>query len=95
MLRMFKMHVPKSLLILAGIEGGVFVVSFYVGLYFSWVEFGGTVGEVIEALPNASLYSSVLLLTVFSMGVYHRRYVVKRSEIIVRFIFGFVLRSQF
>ena len=95
MLKILKLHVPKSLLVLAGIEGAIFFVSFFIGLLLSWVEFTGGLSEIVAVLPSASLYTGVLLVTMFSVGAYHRDYVLKRSEIVVRIIFGFVFAFAF
>lgn len=91
MLRIYKLHLPKSLLILAGIEITILFASFYVGLFFSWVEFEGKFVEFIEFLPDAALYSIVSFIAIFSVGGYNRENIRKLVETIIRLFVGFVI----
>ena len=91
MLGNYRVRTPACLLILAGLEAVIFVASFYLGMTFSWVGFPGTLGEAVEALPQALLYSGVLWLTMFAVGAYHRDYVLKRAEVVARMIVGFAV----
>jgi sugar transferase (PEP-CTERM system associated) len=91
MLGSYRVRTPACLLILAGLEAVIFVLSFYLGMAFSWVGFPGTLGAAVEALPQALLYSGVLWLMMFAVGAYHRDYVLKRAEVVVRMIVGFAV----
>jgi sugar transferase (PEP-CTERM system associated) len=91
MLGNYRVRAPACLLILAGLEAVIFVLSFYLGMAFSWVGFPGTLGAAVEALPQALLYSGVLWLMMFAVGAYHRDYVLKRAEVVVRMIVGFAV----
>jgi sugar transferase (PEP-CTERM system associated) len=91
MLGNYRIRTPACLVILAGLEAVIFVLSFYLGMSFSWVGFPGTLGDAVEALPQALLYSGVLWLMMFAVGAYHRDYVLKRAEVVVRMIVGFAV----
>jgi sugar transferase (PEP-CTERM system associated) len=91
MLGNYRVRTPTCLLILAGLEAVVFVLSFYLGMTFSWVGFPGTLAAAVDALPQALLYAGVVWLTMFSVGAYHRDYVLKRAEVVVRMIVGFAV----
>ena len=53
MLRLYKIHLSKWLLILCAVESAVILFSFYLGLSFSWVDFVWGGQEIISALPGA------------------------------------------
>jgi sugar transferase (PEP-CTERM system associated) len=91
MLGSYRIRTPACLVILAGLEAVIFVLSFYLGMTFSWVGFPGTLGEAVAALPQALLFAGVLWLTMFAVGAYHRDYVLKRAEVVVRMIVGFAV----
>ena len=68
MFRLSRTHLSKWLLVLAVAEFGAILLSFYAGLYFSWVEFGWKLEETVDALPSALFYAVVLQTTVFALG---------------------------
>jgi sugar transferase (PEP-CTERM system associated) len=91
MLGNYRVRTPACLLSLAGLEAVIFVLSFYLGMTFSWVGVPGTLAKAVEALPQALLFAGVLWLTMFAVGAYHRDYVLKRAEVVVRMIVGFAV----
>jgi sugar transferase (PEP-CTERM system associated) len=91
MLGSYRVRTPACLVILAGLEAVIFVLSFYLGLALSWVGFPGTLVEILAALPQALLFAGVVWLTMFAVGAYHRDYVLKRAEVVVRMIVGFAV----
>ncbi len=89
MLRFYKMHLTKWLLILAGIESAILFISFYIGLYFSWVGFKGTTQEILEYLPDAFIYCALIFTTFFCLGLYNRQNIRKYVESVIRIVVGF------
>jgi sugar transferase (PEP-CTERM system associated) len=91
MLGNYRVRTPTCLLILAGLEAVIFVLSFYLGMALSWVGFPGTAAEAVDALPQALLFAGVVWLTMFAVGAYHRDYVLKRAEVVARMVVGFAV----
>ena len=91
MFRLSRTHLSKWLLALALAEFGAILLSFYAGLFFSWVEFGWGVGEIMDALPSALLYTVILQTTIFALGAYDRENVQKQVETSIRIFVGFVV----
>lgn len=91
MLRLHQMHVPKSLVILVVVESIIVFGSFYCGLFFSWVDFRFTLGEIYTYLHAALLYSCTLLIIMFSMGLYSPVNIRKYVETIIRLSVSVVL----
>jgi hypothetical protein len=90
MLGNYRVRTPACLLMLAGLEAVIFVLSFYLGMALSWVWFPGTAAAV-DALPQALLFAGVVWLTMFAVGAYHRDYVLKRAEVVARMVVGFAV----
>ena len=91
MLRLYKMHLPYWLLLLAGIEISIIIASFFFGQYLSWVDFKGTPRQVVDVLPGAALYSTILFITLYSLGLYNRQNIRKYVESSIRISVSFLI----
>lgn len=91
MFRLARIHLSKWLLMLAIAEFAAIFFSFYVGLFFSWVEFGWRVGEIVGALPSALFYAAVLQTTIFALGGYDRANIRKYVESSIRIFVAFIV----
>ena len=73
MIRIFRHHVPKSMLVLGTTETLILFGSVYLGITFGFMEANPTdklmVGEV---WPKAALYTIVMTLAMAGMGLYQR-----------------------
>jgi sugar transferase (PEP-CTERM system associated) len=97
MLRIFYMQFPKPFLVLAAIELVLIVISLYVGVFISWVDFEFNYPFLIEHLPQAFGVALLLAIIMFAMGIYNDIISVSFYNIIIRltasFLFGFSLLS--
>ena len=91
MFRMPRTHLSNWLLLVAVAEFGAILLSFYAGLYFSWVKFGWKLEEIVDALPSALFYAVVLQTTVFALGAYDRENIRKYVETSIRIFIAFVI----
>ena len=90
MLRLYKIHLSKWLLILCAVESAVILFSFYLGLSFSWVDFVWGGQEIISALPGALFYAIVLQAAIFALGAYSRTNIRKYVETSIRIFVAFI-----
>ncbi len=91
MFRLARIHLSKWLLMLAVAEFVAIFFSFYVGLFFSWVEFDWRANEIAGALPSALFYAVVLQTTIFALGAYDRASIRKYVEISIRIFVAFIV----
>lgn len=91
------MHFPKPFLVLAAIEIVLIVISLYVGVFISWVDFEFTYPFLIGHLPQAFGVALLLAIIMFAMGIYNDVISISFYNIIIRltasFVFGFSLLS--
>ncbi len=90
MLRLYKIHLAKWLLFLGVVEFTVILLSFYIGLSISWVEFAWGGQEFIAALPGALFYAVILQAAVFALGAYSRENIRKYVETSIRIFVAFI-----
>jgi sugar transferase (PEP-CTERM system associated) len=87
MVKILRMHAPKSVLAMAGIEALMLVGSYYIGLLTSWVDTRAFAGY----LPHSLLFSGVLVTMMYSVGLYHGEALSKLSAVAVRLAVAFFL----
>lgn len=85
------MHLQKPLAILAASEFFLLGLSVYLGLSLSWVDFTFTSESFSQYLPQALIFSSILLAVMFSLGVYHESVAADLTATIVRIAVSFTL----
>jgi len=97
MFKIFTMHFPKPFLTLVLIEAVILVASLYVGQATSWVGFEFTWQNILEGLPNALGYTAILLVIMFSLGIYNEIVATAFYHVVLRlgvsFVLGFVVLS--
>ncbi len=97
MTKIFEMHFPKPFVVLVLIEAAILVCSIYVGEATSWVGFELTWPSIQEALPNALGYAAILLIIMFSLGVYSEIVATAFYQVVLRvgvsFFLGFIVIS--
>jgi len=89
--RVLRKTAPPFAYFLATLEAILLVLSFYFSLYFSWVEFNFTWPEIDFYLLKAGLFSAVVILSMFSLGLYQREALFRGSVMIPRLAVAFVL----
>lgn len=97
MTKIFRMHFPKPFLVLAMIDALILVVSLYVGELTSWAGFAFQIENVVRDLPDALGYSTILMVIMFSFGIYsdisghgYYNFVIRLG---VSFVFGLIVLS--
>ena len=97
MIKIFRMHFPKPFLLLVLIEVLILVCSLYVGGATSWVGFEFNWATIQEGLPSALGYTAILMIIMFSMGVYNATVALTFYQVVIRlgvsFVLGFVVLS--
>ena len=84
------LRVSRPILILTLVETLVIAVSIFVGLYLSWVDLSR--GEnLVSYLPSAILYTSTIVVMIFSVGLYNRQFWTKFGGMVVRLVTALVL----
>ena len=84
------LRVSGPILILTLVETLVIAVSIFVGLYLSWVDLSR--GEnLVSYLPSAILYTSTIVVMIFSVGLYNRQFWTKFGGMVVRLVTALVL----
>jgi sugar transferase (PEP-CTERM system associated) len=83
------LRAPVSIFLLALAETSAILVSFYVGLYLSWVDFYLSLSQIIEYLPKAILYVFIVVGSMFAFGLYRRDGLFSSSVIIPRILVAF------
>lgn len=84
MVKFMRMRARTPLFVLAAIEAVLLLVTFYIGLNYSWVEFSGVISNPAEFAPKAVIYIAVMLAMVFAVGLYNLRYLTAYSDTVVR-----------
>ena len=69
-----KVNVPISTPFLIALDAISLGVSFYIGLYFSWVDFDYQSSNIITYFPKVGIFIIVMILMFYSVGIYHSRY---------------------
>jgi len=97
MTKLFSMHIPKPFLVLAAIEALILVLSLYLGVVTSWVDFDFVRSDVLEFLPQALAYAAIIMTIMFSLGIYNETIATTLANVIIRlavsFVIGFVVLS--
>ena len=97
MTKIFEMHFPKPFVVLVLIEAAILVGSIYVGEATSWVGFQFTWQNFQRTLPNALGYAGILLVIMFSLGVYSEIVATAFYQVVLRvgvsFFLGFIVIS--
>lgn len=91
MTKIFEMHFPKPFVFLVMIEALLLVCSLYVGEATSWVGFEFNWGHISEGLPNALGYAAILLVIMFSLGLYSEIVAIAFYQVVIRLSVAFVL----
>lgn len=80
-----KVNVPISTPFLIALDAISLGVSFYIGLYFSWVDFDYQSSNIITYFPKVGIFIIVMILMFYSVGIYHSRYFRNFGDSLIRF----------
>ena len=90
MVRVLRINAPAFAFYLVFSEIVLLVAAFYVGLYFSWVDFDFELAQVLAFFPKALLYASVVIVSMFAFGLYRQDGIFRGSIIIPRLVIAFL-----
>jgi sugar transferase (PEP-CTERM system associated) len=91
MARIFKHHVPRSLLLVAAVESAIFVCAFYTGIFLRWGRLEDFDVVIPHYLPQAVTFVFVVLAAMYSQGLYSRPYVKQMGTISARLLLSIIL----
>lgn len=84
MTKQLKLRSSRPIIYLAAIEIILFLISFYVGLSFSWAAPADLWAAGPEYLPRALFYTGVLWSMMFAAGLYHAHYFANLADALIR-----------
>lgn len=93
MVRVFRHYFPRSLLLLALIEGLIFLGAIYLGRFIRIYTAPYNIGMpgLVEFLPQASIFMIVMLAIMTGMGLYERNFWDGKVDMILRVGVSFLL----
>lgn len=91
MTNLFKMHFPKPFLVLVTIEVGILVLSLYVGVLVSWIEFDFSYDTISHHFPDSLGYSFIFITIMFALGIYNPRVATTFPNVVIRLSVSFLL----
>jgi sugar transferase (PEP-CTERM system associated) len=97
MIKIFTMHITKPFLALAIAEAVVLILSLHVGVWTSWVGFEISSNTIVRDLPQALGFAFILIVIMFSLGLYNENFATSLPPVVIRltvsFVLGFVVLS--
>ena len=91
MVRVFNLYMPIPNLILAAADGLIFIVAIYAGLFFRWADVTRPFSAIENHLPGTLIFVAVLLIMMFSMGLYERQVWYDWANLLARIFVSFLL----
>ena len=91
MLRSKKLQAIAPLILLAALDCGLLIMSFFAGLEISWVELEAFWPDILGYLPQGLFYTLVMWSMMFAVGLYHARYFATMADVAVRLSVAIVL----
>ena len=86
MARVLNIHVPASLLALAALDVVILFASIVIGLLFSYVDITSLFHSHLDVLTKEVVFVGVVLLMMFSMGLYQRQYLSDAFYLLTRLV---------
>ena len=90
MAKVLSINAPAFAFYLVFSEIVLLVAAFYVGLYFSWVDFDFALAQILAFFPKALLFSSVVIVSMFAFGLYRQDGIFRGSIVIPRLVIAFL-----
>jgi lipopolysaccharide/colanic/teichoic acid biosynthesis glycosyltransferase len=75
MIRLFHLYVPSSLMVLFLVDVALLYSSISLGFIHSYASVSDLLGENTPLLVQRVLFVAVVMLSLFTMGLHHRRYI--------------------
>lgn len=91
MIRLFHIYVPSSLMVLFVVDGMVLYAAISLGLVYSYASVSDLLRDTGSLEVQRVLFAAVMMLSLFTMGLYHRRYIAEMRMVPVRLLASHVM----
>lgn len=88
MVRIFRHYVPGSLLFLGLVEHLFLVCTMYAAMFFRWADIDNLSGSLEKHLPQAVIFATVFILTMFALGLYNKDQIRDLGTVLTRLLFS-------
>lgn len=84
MIRLFHIYVPSSLMVLFLVDVAIIYTSISLGLIYSYASVSDLLREHGSLEAQRILYVAIVMLSLFTMGLHHRRYIAVQKMVPLR-----------
>ena len=86
MIRLFHIYVPSSLMVLFLVDAAILYTSISLGLIYSYASVSDLLHDVGSFEAQRILFVVVVMLSLFTMGLHHRRYIAELKMVPLRLV---------
>ncbi|MGB8276208.1 MAG: TIGR03013 family XrtA/PEP-CTERM system glycosyltransferase [Alphaproteobacteria bacterium] len=91
MARVFRHYVPRWLIGLAFVDACTLVLSIYLAIFLRWGNLREFGGEIIGHIGDAITFTSIILFSMYSQGLYSRPYVKDNKSVLARLVVAYII----
>jgi sugar transferase (PEP-CTERM system associated) len=84
MIRLFHVYVPSSLMVLFLVDSAILYISISLGMVYSYASVSDLIRETGSLEIQRMLFLVVVMLSLFTMGLHHRRYIAELKMVPLR-----------